>query len=164
MKAFWRGISVCENRKHLYAVFKREGTAQTTFLGPTNSKRGPMPRRLHLGAPYAATPTSSRMPVAYWRKTSCATSTSTSSKLHRDHAIGAKVLPAEGKLICDILLADVSLDSAESRRRLLTRGWVLQWGEAIHPTKTQWIDVTTSAKMLTPRSKYRVPCCLSGQL
>ena len=44
----------------------------------------------------------------------------------------------------DILLVDDSLDSSESRRRL-TREWVEEWGGAIHPTKTQWIDVTTSS-------------------
>jgi hypothetical protein len=43
----------------------------------------------------------------------------------------------------DILLADDSMDSSESRCRL-AKEWAEEWGGAIHPAKTQWLDINAT--------------------
>lgn len=49
----------------------------------------------------------------------------------------------------DILLVDDSVDSSESRCRL-TKEWVEEWGGAIHPAKTQWLDINVATSSPTP--------------
>ena len=44
----------------------------------------------------------------------------------------------------DILLVDDDVASSEARCRL-TKEWVEEWGGAIHPTKTQWLDINATS-------------------
>ena len=49
----------------------------------------------------------------------------------------------------DILLVDDSVASSEARCRL-TKEWVEEWGGAIHPRKTQWLEVNAATSSPAP--------------